>query len=72
MEQLLILKPLMTNLGTYSSLYTPESSSDEAQFENFSGSLNIPSIDPETSSGRDEPFTVGELKSALLSMQSGK
>lgn len=56
----------------YASLYTSESSSDETQYENFFRSLNIPSIDPETSSGLDEPFTVGEIKCALMSMQNGK
>ena len=34
--------------------------------------MNIPSIDPEISSGLDEPFTVNEIKAALMSMQSGK
>ncbi len=56
----------------YSSLYASECSSEEAEFDVFFSPLNIPSIDPETSSRLEEPFTVDEIKGALLSMQSGK
>ncbi len=55
----------------YALLYTSEGCSDETQYENFFRSLNIPSIDPETSSGLDEPFTDGEIKCVML-MQNGK
>lgn len=56
----------------YYSLYKSECSSDEAQLDNFFQSLNIPSIDSETSSRLDVPFSVEEVKKALSAMQNGK
>ena len=45
---------------------------DEKQYDVFFNSLEIPSIDSATSSRLDEPFSIGELSSALMLMQSGK
>lgn len=61
--QLLTLKLLMTNSRFfYALLYASECSSEEAEFDSFFRVLNIPSIDTETSSRLDEPFTVDEIK----------
>uniref|UniRef100_A0A3Q3A000 Reverse transcriptase domain-containing protein n=1 Tax=Kryptolebias marmoratus TaxID=37003 RepID=A0A3Q3A000_KRYMA len=56
----------------YSTLYTSECSPDQAQYESFFDSFTIPTIDPEAASDLDKPFTLAEVKSAILSMQSGK
>lgn len=56
----------------YAELYTSECVADERQYDNFFGSLDIPSLDNATSSGLDEPFSVDELRSALMLMQNGK
>lgn len=52
--------------------YTPESPDNQTQYEHFFSSLDIPSIDSEVASSLDSPFTINELRSALMSMQNGK
>ena len=56
----------------YAKLYTSECVADEEKYDGFFNSLEIPSIDSATSSRLDEPFSIGELSSALMLMQSGK
>ena len=56
----------------YAKLYTSECVADEEKYDGFFYSLEIPSIDSATSSRLDEPFSIGELSSALMLTQSGK
>lgn len=59
-------------LHFYSSLYTSESLFDESDYERFFNGFTIPTIESSVVAELDRPFTVGEIKSAVMSMQSGK
>lgn len=56
----------------YASLYSSECPDNETQYEHFFSSLDIPSINSEVASNLDAPFTIDELRSALMFMQNGK
>lgn len=56
----------------YASLYSSECLNNETQYEHFFNSLDIPSINPDEASSLDTPFTINELRSALMCMQNGK
>lgn len=59
-------------LEFYSSLYTSESLSNENDYENFFKGFTLPTIEPSVAAELDRSFTVGEIKNAVMSMQSGK
>ena len=56
----------------YTYIYIYENISEEAQFDNFFSSLNMPCIDPDISSNLAAPLTLDEVKASLSLMQSGK
>lgn len=56
----------------YASLYSSESPDNQTQAEQFFGSSDIPSIDSDVASSMEAPFTINELRSALMSMQNRK
>uniref|UniRef100_A0A1A8HXD3 Reverse transcriptase domain-containing protein n=1 Tax=Nothobranchius kuhntae TaxID=321403 RepID=A0A1A8HXD3_NOTKU len=56
----------------YSSLYTSDNLPGDAHFDDFFNGLMIPTVAPDIAVHLDKPFTAGEIKTAIMSMQSGR
>lgn len=54
------------------SLYSSEHATDPSALDHFFNSLNIPKVDPKSVKTLEGPITIGELRQAAFSMQTGK
>lgn len=72
LEQILTPKPLTISLESFMLRYIPLSARIAKNKKNTFNFLDIPSITSEAASNLDTPFTINELRSALMLMQNGK